>query len=240
MTKTLFITGTDTGVGKTLATTLLALHFQAQGLDVGVMKPLASGCTEQDGVLVNEDAEFLQQMTGVADGLDLINPVRYIEPLAPLVAARRAGESTDTVLEQVFAALEELKQRHEIVLVEGVGGLLVPLAESRGEAGSGFATCVDLARVVGGPSVVVARRNLGTINHTALTVELMRREGLPVEALLFCDAAPLPADDVAANTSPAIIAEMTGLPVWGQVPFLQKITAASLKLAAAEFIRPVL
>jgi dethiobiotin synthetase len=86
--KSLFVTGTDTGVGKTLVTALLALHFQARGQSCGVMKPFASGCELINGDLVSEDALFLRAATGVRDELDFINPVRLQAPLAPLVAAR--------------------------------------------------------------------------------------------------------------------------------------------------------
>jgi dethiobiotin synthetase len=241
MKKTIFITGTDTGVGKTLVTALLALRFRSLGFDVGVMKPIASGCQWRDGELVNEDAEFLRTVTSVADDPSLINPIRYEEPLAPLVAARRAALSTNEVLSQVGTALEELKARHDLVLVEGVGGLLVPIAEvaASDQGKSTIKTCVDLAQLVNGENIIVARRNLGTINHTLLTVDQMRSSGLGIAGLIFSDAMPIEHNDVAANTSPQVIAELTGAPLWGCVPTLINTTAASLKLAADAYLNDI-
>src|SRR5687768_7689794 len=125
----LFVTGTDTGVGKTLVTALLALRFQAQGKNCGVMKPFASGCDTVNGELVSEDARFLQVATGQQDETDLINPFRLQEPLAPLVAARRSNIETRHFFDQAKTAFDVLQSRHDMVVVEGVGGLLVPIAE---------------------------------------------------------------------------------------------------------------
>jgi dethiobiotin synthetase len=221
--KSLFITGTDTGVGKTLVTALLALHFRSRGIDCGVMKPFASGCEWQNGALVSEDALFLRDATSVEDELDFINPIRLQEPLAPLMAARSAGTETGDFFERAHAAFQELQARHEMVLVEGVGGLLVPIAERNGR----ILTCRDLIEEWNLPVIVVARRTLGTINHTLLTLEALR--GADVRGLVLCDAEPVDENDVAAQTSPAIIAEMTGLPIWGQVPFLDDLSRDELE-----------
>jgi len=221
--QSLFITGTDTGVGKTIVTSLIALHFMHQGADVGVMKPIASGCGFIDGELINEDAVWLQQVTGVRDEMELINPVRYAEPLAPLVAARRSGESTADVLQQCARAYIELKRRHEIVIVEGVGGWLVPLAHHK----STFATCADLVELLDLPVIIACRRILGTINHSLLTcAQAPRQRQL---GLIFCDATPVSPDDIAAQTSPALIAEISGLPILGQIPFLETLSPDKLR-----------
>ena len=231
--KSLFISGTDTGVGKTLVTALLALHMKAQGVDVGVMKPFASGCIVDRGTLVSEDAEWLRTVTGVEDELELINPLRYEEPLAPLVAARRIGRDTSDDFAICEAAFQELNHRHDCVLVEGVGGLLVPIAQN---TSGRFLDCTDLAATMQLPVVVVARRTLGTINHTLLTC----RAALPAPShfagLVFCDAAVVQDDNIAAQTSPDLICELSGLACWGQVPFFDQLTAEFLKAAAQTFI----
>jgi dethiobiotin synthetase len=226
----LFITGTDTGVGKTLITGLLALYLQSRGVDVGVMKPFATGCEWQNGELVGEDARWLQQITGVSDELDLINPVRWEEPLAPLVAAQRAGNANRDWLTPFWDAYKVLCARHECVLVEGVGGLLVPLPQ---EDQSTFYTCADFANDLQLPIVVVARRALGTINHTALTVGYPLQLPARFAGLIFCDAQPTKEDDVAAQTSPPLIQRMTGLPIWGQVPYFDDMSRDSMQKAAA-------
>jgi dethiobiotin synthetase len=230
--QSLFVTGTDTGVGKTLVTGLLALRLLAQGVDVGVMKPFASGCETIYGELVSEDARWLLDVTGIKDELELVNPVRFEEPLAPLVAARRAGCGKDNFMAQVLPAYQELARRHECVLVEGVGGLLVPVQETS----DGLLTCVELIGALKLPVVVVARSTLGTINHTVLTC----RHPLPTPTrftgLVFCDAQPIEEDDVAPKTSADVILEMTGLPNWGHVPYLRDLSREALQQAAQQYL----
>ena len=224
-----FVTGTDTGVGKTLVTALLALHFQSQGVDAGVMKPFATGCRSEDGVLVSDDAELLRDVTGVKDELELINPARWEEPLAPLVAARRAGDTEDH-WSRCMTAYKVLCARHEVVIVEGVGGVLVPLQERDGK----ILTCLDLMSTLALPVIVVARRTLGTINHTLLTVEVLRNANLEIAGVVFCDAEEIAAGDIAAQTSTQVIAKMSGAAILGCMPHLREISRASLKAAAAE------
>jgi len=227
-----FITGTDTEVGKTVVTALLALRMQARGIDVGVMKPFASGCRREQAVLISEDARWLREMTGVRDELELINPVRFEEPLAPLVAARREGVETEDFLARCHEAYRELQSRHQCVIVEGIGGLLVPLQARTGST----LTCADFASELGLPVVVIARRALGTINHTLLTCRAPLRDPSYFAGLVFCDAAPVADDDVAAQSSPALIEEITGLKIWGEVPYLSDLSRPVLMEAAERFL----
>lgn len=224
----LFVAGTDTGVGKTLVTSLLALKLRASGIDAGVMKPFASGCDLVDGQLVSEDAVILRSITGIEDPLELINPIRLEEPLAPLMAARRAGIDTSNWKSTVRDAFQELCRRHEMVIVEGVGGLLVPV----GEDTSGIWTCVDLINECSWPVVMVARRLLGTINHTSLTASIPLQAPARYCGLIFCDASPVDSGDVAANESPTLISELLGLPIWGRIPHLDTKNSAALSRAA--------
>jgi dethiobiotin synthetase len=221
------IVGTDTGVGKTVVTALVALHFQARGIDCGVMKPFASGCEMFDGELESEDARFLVKATGVADAMDLINPARWREPLTPLIAAQRANDESD-YWSRARAALGVLQARHEMIIVEGVGGLLAPITERNGN----FLSNLDWAKECELPVLLVARRSLGTINHTLLTVGVLRAHGVETQGLIFCDAEPAAEDDVAAQTSPALIAEISGLPILGKVPFVEDLSRASLQKVA--------
>ena len=222
----LFISGTDTGVGKTVVTALLALRLRQMGRSVGVCKPFASGCEWRDGAWQSEDAVWLKSVLELEESLAHINPIALQEPLAPLVAARRAGISTAHWREQARAAIDELAARYDVVLVEGVGGLEVPI----GEDSRGIWTARDFAADLGCPIVLVARRALGTLNHTLLSVKAAPR----VEALVFNDVAPVDADDVAAQTNVALLREMTGLPVWGEVPWMgDKTNAATLESVAA-------
>ena len=211
---TFFISGTDTGVGKTVVTALLALKFRQLNLSVGVCKPFASGCQWRDGELQSEDAIYLKSILNLPQSLRQINPITLEEPLAPLVAARRANISTADWRARALDSINELKSRTDIVLIEGVGGLEVPI----GEGENGIWTARDFAADLDCPIVLVARRSLGTINHTLLSVKAAPRT--KIKALVFNDAAPIDADDVAAATNVELLREMTGLPVWAQVPFL--------------------
>ena len=185
-------------------------------------------------VLTSEDAVFLRDATGVQDDLELICPVLWEEPLAPLTAARRANQPFFDAMPRVREALEELKRRHECVVVEGVGGLLVPLQQS---ANGDFYTCADFANELGLPVVVVARRTLGTMNHTLLTTSFPLQAPARFESLVFCDAQPVEENDIAAQTSPQIISEMNGLPIWGEIPYLDDLSPENLQRVAEKHLR---
>jgi len=206
----LFITGTDTGVGKTLVACALARALRNRGIDVGVMKPVASGAVERDGRLVSEDALMLREAARVEDPPDLVNPVLLGPALAPTAAAARSGARVD--LEQINAAFRQLSDAHEVVLVEGIGGLLVPLI--RGYAVAELASRFRL------PLLLVARTRLGTINHTLLTLEAARRRSLPVAGVVFnrTDRGPVGEDEL---TGPPEIAAETGVADLGVFPRLE-------------------
>jgi len=230
----LFVTGTDTEIGKTMVTALLALSLQARGIDVGIMKPFASGCGVIDGPIIkdrlqSEDARWLREIVGVEDDLELLNPARWQEPLAPLVAARRSNDKSD-YWSRALEAYQELLARHEVVIVEGVGGLLAPIAECNGK----ILTNADWMSQFNLPAVVVARRTLGTINHSLLTIEALRARGINCEGIVFCDAQPIDGNDVAAQTSAPFIAEMARIEVFTSVPYLPDLSRAALKKIAEE------
>ncbi len=167
-----FITGTDTGVGKTLVTAALARCLVRRGLDVGVMKPIETGY-RSDGP--PSDAGLLQEAAQSSDPLDLVSPCRFAQPLAPLSAALQDQRAVDiAAIERAFG---QLRSQHDIVLVEGVGGLLVPLT-------AGF-TVRDLMVRLSLPAIVVGRTALGGINHALLTLESLSSVGLPVTALVM-------------------------------------------------------
>jgi dethiobiotin synthetase len=131
---------------------------------------------------------------------------------------------------QTHEAFLRLRARHQCVLVEGVGGLFAPVAQ-RGEQ---ILTCLDIVSEWQLPAVLVARRTLGTINHTLLSCRMLEARGQELAGLVFCDADAVPAGDVAAQTSPALIAEMLGVQPWGQVPHLTDLSRAALERAAQE------
>jgi dethiobiotin synthetase len=202
------VTGTDTGVGKTVSAGIAA-ELRRRGVDVGVMKPFATGARSVRGRLVSEDAEFLKAAAGVEDPLDLINPVCLKPPLAPDMAARLAGVKID--LDRVWAAYRQLRRKHRTLVVEGVGGLLVPLTTRL--------TVADFARKLRLPLLIVTRPALGTLNHTALTVAAARSHGLKMLGLVL-NSATNAKKGLAERLNPAALEQITGLTVLGELPYL--------------------
>jgi dethiobiotin synthetase len=203
----IFITATDTEVGKTFVAAGLAKALKALGLDVGVMKPIASGGRKTKDGLVSDDARQLAEAADTLDELALVNPVCLEAPLAPLVAARLAGTRVD--LGTVWRAYETLAARHEFLVVEGIGGLLVPIDEG--------ATVLELITMFRLPALVVTRPTLGTINHTLLTVRYAREHGVEVIGLVINAVEPVE-DSKAVETNPAVLAEWCKAPVLANLP----------------------
>jgi dethiobiotin synthetase len=199
----LFITGTDTGVGKTVVAGGIAAWFVRRSIRVGVCKPIATGCPHRREGLVSEDAEFLAHHSDSEFPLDVICPQRYAEPLAPAVAAERARQPVDWPA--VDRSLKAIAGKSKVMLVEGVGGVCVPL--------DGQHTVLDLAHWLGLPAVIVARPGLGTINHTLLTVAALRAAGVRVAGVVV-NQYPSETPGIAEETNPRAIER------WGKVPVL--------------------
>ena len=205
----IFITGTDTEVGKTLIAAGLVIALQDQGIDVGVMKPLESGALCFESAPIPRDAFYLKEIAGVNDGLDLINPYCFQPPLAPGVAAEQEGVEVD--LQRIKGAYEELKGRHQFMVVEGAGGLLVPIAKDT--------LLPELIKLLDLPLLVVARSSLGTINHTLLTLSCCQQEGLEVIGTIINKSNP--DADPAEENNPQYITQFGKAPLWGSFPYLR-------------------
>ena len=206
MAKGIFVTGTDTGVGKTIVAATLARLLADRGLDVGVMKPVTSGCTLSGNERVSEDAELLRYGSFSADEPDLCAPYILEAPLAPSVAAAREGVTIDIGL--IRNRYEELARRHDVVIVEGAGGLMVPLA--------GGLLVADLILALKLPVVVVARPNLGTVNHTVLTTFAARQMGIEVKGVIINGYPENPGE--AEQYAAHVIGSLSGSPVLGVFP----------------------
>ena len=202
----IFITGTDTGVGKTIVSAVLARLLKQRGLNVGVMKPVTSGCIDRDGKPVSEDAELLAWGAGTDPGDPDAAPYLLKEPAAPCVAASMEGKRIDFGL--LRAAFDRLASRHEYVIVEGAGGLMVPLA--------GGLLVADLAARLELPLLVVARPNLGTVNHAVLTCYTARQLGLTVKGVIINNFPEHP--DRAEESAPHLIDSLSGAPLLGVFP----------------------
>jgi dethiobiotin synthetase len=170
MTKSVFIAGTDTEVGKTFYSKLLLQSLNAQGLRTAAMKPLASGAVRHDGKLRNADALVLQQAASTSFPYELCNPYCFEAAIAPHLAARQVGIRID--LEVILQAHKKLQQQADVTVIEGVGGWLVPVDDKR--------TVADLIQTLGVPVILVVGMRLGCINHALLTADNIEQRGVPL------------------------------------------------------------
>jgi dethiobiotin synthetase len=217
----LFVVGTDTGVGKTRVASAIARTMTLAGKRVGVLKPVMTGVASvarhEGGGCPTEmdDADHLMAAVGGTVPKSVVCPITYSEPLAPPIAARRLGAPllVDDVLAAVSSCLDKWRNilGAEVMVVEGVGGLLCPLAEG--------ITVADLAVRLDYPLVVVARRGLGTLNNTLLTVEAALARSLRVAGVVLNGSEPT-ADPVAESTNPFELARRLGtVPILAEVPY---------------------
>jgi dethiobiotin synthetase len=201
----LLITGSDTGVGKTTISTALLRLLRQQGRLVRACKPVATGAVWHEGRLLSEDTRLLAQAAG--DDPDQVTPWTFAEPVAPPLAARRAG--TPLELAAIARAVRRRAESGHWLLVEGIGGLLCPLTERE--------TVADLAALVGLPLVVVVRRALGTLNHTLLTLEVARWRGLPIAGLIVNETTP--GHGLAEETAADEMSRFVRVPILAQVSY---------------------
>lgn len=194
----IFITGTDTGIGKTYITLLLAKYFISQGINIGIMKPIACGPQKEN------DALYLKKHLKLSDPFELINPIRLKLPLAPYASAIETKSKID--LKLIFRAYKKLQSLHKLILVEGVGGVLVPITKSYFVA--------DMIKDFGLPTIIVARAGLGTINHTLLTIEALKKRKVSIFGIImngFKDK------ELSEKTNVKIIEELSKIPVIAQI-----------------------
>jgi dethiobiotin synthetase len=199
----LFITGTDTNVGKTIIAGAIANHLHRRGLRVAVSKIAATGCPHRREGLVSEDAEFLAHCADANFPLDVICPQRYAEPLAPAIAAQRAKEPLDW--SAIDRSLQEMSRDSQIIIVEGVGGLLTPMDDKH--------TILDTITWLKLPTVIVARASLGTINHTLLTIQTLRAAQAKIAGVVI-NQYPSDSPGPAEETNP------TAIEKYGKIPIL--------------------
>ena len=209
MRKGIFITGTDTRVGKTLLSGAFAAALRERGMNIGVMKPVESGCNRVKGSLVAADALFLKELSGSNDDIDLINPYRLEHSLAPATAAEMEGVKIESA--KIEDAYTRLKSMHDLVIVEGAGGLLVPLNDSL--------LMADLIKILQLPVLVIARSSLGTINHTLLTLRSAEASGLEVVGVIVNHVTP--DQGLAEKTCASSIKKFTRVPILGVFPFVE-------------------
>jgi len=202
-----FVTGTDTGVGKTFVAACLAAVLRSKGVRVGVMKPVETGCGLSKGRRIPRDGLLLKRMAAAPDPIEQIVPYRLKAPLAPLAAARMEGIRIRP--DRIEKAYERIRSGCSFMLVEGAGGVLVPVTDRLFMA--------DLIARLALPALVVARAGLGTLNHTLLTVSFLQGRGIPVAGVVLNDVDGK--KDLAKKTNAALLRQLLPVPVLGQVPF---------------------
>ena len=207
MEKGVFVTGCDTGVGKTVIAGAIAASMKAHGLDVGVMKPVASGAKEIENKLVSEDAVYLKRIIDSTDDDALVNPILLKPPIAPTIAASKAGILID--IDKILKAYEALTNKHDFVVVEGVGGLMVPIDDNLFVA--------DLARKMDLALVIVTVDYLGAINHTLLTIEYARSRNLRIKGIVINMLKN--GDDLVRE-----IEKYSSVPILGTIPFKENVS----------------
>ena len=207
--KGLFITGTGTEIGKTVIAGCLAATLKHSGMNVGVMKPICSGD--------NSDAKYLKHAAQVDDPLSLINPIYLKYPLAPSVSARI--EEKEIVINDIDKTLNTLSEKYDFLIVEGVGGIAVPIKDNF--------LVAHLIQRLQLPILIVADVGLGTINHTMLTVSFARAFNLNIVGIILNQLQPEKAG-LAEQTNPQEIEKLTQIPVLGVVPYEQRLDSTKL------------
>ncbi len=203
-----FVTGTDTGVGKTLVAAGIAGAMKRDGIDVGVMKPIATGIPRKND-FKSSDAELLAKMSGSTDAEDEINPIFLPLEASPLAASRILN--IDIKVEKILSAFKRLTGKHEFVIVEGIGGVMVPIKQNY--------FVIDLIKEMSLPVLIVSRASLGTLNHTALTVRACREYKLDIAGIVVNGVNK---NNIAEKTVSEIIRELNGTFVIGSIPFVEK------------------
>jgi dethiobiotin synthetase len=205
--KGVFITATDTSVGKTTLAAGLIGFLKRQGIDVGVMKPVASGAIECDsGKLISQDAEMLVKFSGSTDPWEWINPYCLATPVTPSLAAKIEGVNID--FRKLKGVLHEISKKHDFVVVEGAGGAMSPIFETL--------VILDMIQALELPALIVSRSSLGTINHTIMTYECLRMRQIEVLGFFLNRFPKKP--NLAESTNAEIIASVSGLTHLGSIP----------------------
>lgn len=206
--KSYFITATDTGVGKTTITAALAASIKKSGIDVGIMKPVATGILQKTG-FKSSDVSILYHASKVTDPESEINPIFMPLPVSPYDASKVLDIQFDKKI--IFEQFTKLKNKHDMMLVEGIGGIMTPLTRDYFVA--------DLIKDLGLETIVVTRSTLGTLNHTMMTIKTCQDYGISVKGILVNNY-----DEnggAAEKNAPTTIHEITGVPILGVLPFIR-------------------
>ncbi len=209
----IFVTATDTGVGKTLVTSALAVCLTRQGIDVGVMKPIETGVSRS--AKAQSDGARLRSAAGSCDPMAEVSPYVFRLPVAPFSAARAKG--TTVRVATIMRAFHALHQKHTLVAVEGVGGLYVPITQSL--------NMLDLIHRMKLSTIVVGQSGLGGINHALLTLHALRQRKIPIVALVLNQRRPVHTKTarLQEQSTASLLRLLAGVPVVGPLPYSQHV-----------------
>ena len=212
--KSLFITGSDTDVGKTYVTAGLAITFRNMGIDIGVMKPFAAGHPQKKG-FKSEDVEILSRCAKVDDSEKLINPQFFPLPVSPYTAWKnlKIKPKVSTVLK----SFQKLSSFHSMLLVEGIGGVMTPILKDY------FVT--NLIKEMKIPAVIVARTKIGSINHTIMTVKMCEKYKIPLKGIIINN---FDSDGYDVKELTRDLKNLTKIPVLGSIPYINKFDDSSI------------
>jgi dethiobiotin synthetase len=211
--KSLFITGTDTDVGKTYIAAGLAVAFRKIGIDVGVMKPFAAGRAEKKGYK-SEDIVILSRAAKACDPEKLVNPQFFKIPASPYTAWKTL--KTKPKVSTILSSFKKLTKLHDMILVEGMGGIMTPILKNY--------YITNLIKEMKIPAVIVTRSKIGTVNHTIMTCKMCEKYKIPVKGIIinnFDDGYPIP--ELKRD-----LQNLTGIKVLGSIPFIKNLSDASL------------
>ena len=211
--KSLFITGTDTDVGKTYITAGLAITLRKMGIDVGIMKPFAAGVSQKKG-FKSEDVEILSNAAQISDPESLVNPQFFPISASPYTAWKKLKIKPKIPL--ILSSFKKLSKNHKMLLVEGMGGTMTPILRNY--------YVVNLIKDMKTPTVIVARSKVGTVNHTLMTVMLCQKYKIPIKGIIinnFDNGYPI-------NQLKKDLESLTGLKVLGSIPFIKDMSDKSL------------
>ncbi|MEE8317613.1 MAG: dethiobiotin synthase [Candidatus Omnitrophota bacterium] len=202
-----FVTATDTGVGKTEVASYLVRMLSKRGYKVGVMKPVATGT--RGGL---RDAEILRRSSSSRYPTHYINPISLNLPLAPMVAADIEKKKIDTKI--IWQLFKVLNRDNDLMVVEGIGGIMVPITKIQKR----IFYVVDMILKMGLPVIIVARPDLGTINHTLLTVRMLKQRGIKIAGIIINHTSRIK-KDLSIKTNPKVIERLSGTKVLGIMPY---------------------
>ena len=211
--KPLFVTATDTDIGKTYVCAGLAYALKKSGIDVGIMKPFACGVKQKIGFSSN-DLTILTNAAMVDDAEDIINPFFFPIPASPYTAAKNLGVKID--IEHVMECFRKLDEIHDIVLVEGIGGIMTPILKDY--------AIIDLIKDLMANTIIVTSSKIGTVNHTVLTCNMCKNMSIPIKGLIInnFDSTGYPIPELERDLS-----ALTDLPVLCSLPHMKKFNLSN-------------